>query len=101
MADLGLDGAAPFEELCQYRGDAAPLATDQDAGGLDAMPAIAAVDHGEAGPRVGQERNLLQCRCRGVATIGVTGKAARADHEAAVEGGRGADPGAKLVAHPL
>ena len=79
MADLGLDGSASFEELCQHRGDAAPLTTDQDAGGLDAMPAIAAVDHGEAGPRIGQDLDLLQRRCQGVAVIRIAWEATRPD----------------------
>lgn len=32
VTDLWLDSASSFEQLCERRGDAAPLAADQDAG---------------------------------------------------------------------
>ena len=84
----------------QRRGDAAPLAADQDAGGLDAMPAIAAVDQGECGPRIGQDLDLFEGRCQGVAVMGIAGKAAGANYEAANKGRGEADLGAELVSHP-
>ena len=80
--------------------NAAPLATDQDAFRLDAMAAITAVDHGEAGPRIGQDRDLFQRWRQGVTIIGIAREAASPKHEATVEGGGEADLGAELITHP-
>lgn len=97
VPDLRLDGASSPEELCQKRGDAASRAADQDLGGLHAMAAIAAVDHSQIRHLVGQDGDLLQCGCQGVAVVWVVGKAAGADDEASVEGGGKADLGAEFV----
>ena len=62
VPDLRFDGASPPEEPRQERGDAASCAADQDLGGLHAMAAIAAIDDGEIGHLVGQDRDLLAGR---------------------------------------
>ena len=50
-----------------------------------------AVDHGKAGPRIGQDFDLFEGRCQSVAVIRIAWKAVGANDEAAVEGGREAD----------
>jgi hypothetical protein len=66
VTDLGLDGAAAFEELAQSRRQTAPRAADEYPGALHAVPAIAAVNHGEAGVVIGQGLDLLEGVRKGV-----------------------------------
>lgn len=100
MADLCLDSAAAAKVSDQLRHQAASGAADQDTGSVLTVAAIAAVDDGEVGALVGQDRHLFQCLPQSVAVIGIARKAAHADDEALVQRGGDADLAAELIADP-
>ena len=60
VADLGLDGAAAAEQPAQAGREAAAGAADEHPGCRDAMAAVAAIDHGEAGTLAGEGLDLLE-----------------------------------------
>ena len=75
VADFGFYGASAAQVGDQFWCEAASRAADHDAGFHLAMAAIAAVDDGQIGALVGQDRHLLQRLAKGVAIVGVAGKA--------------------------
>ncbi len=97
VADLRLDGAAAAQELGECRREAPAGAADQHAGGLDAVPAVAAVDDGEGRAAIGQHLDLLERLGEGVAVVGVSRQRPHADDEAFAGGGGDAHLGAELV----
>ena len=71
MANFGFDGASAAEVRDQFWCQAAPCAADQDAGRLNAVAAIAAVDDGQGGVLVGQDLYLLQRLSQRMAVVRV------------------------------
>lgn len=100
MADLCLDSAAAAKVSDQLRHQAASGAANQDTGSVLTVAAIAAVDDGEVGALVGQDRHLFQRLPQSVAVIGIARKAAHADDEALVQRGGDADLAAELIVDP-
>ena len=71
--------------------------------GIHECPAgqwIATVDDGEAGALICQDLDLFQGRGKGVAVVGIAGKAAHADDKALIQGRSDADLAAELAADP-
>ena len=97
VADLRFDGAAAAQELGERRRKPPAGAADQHARGLDAVPAVAAVDDGEGRTAIGQHLDLLESLGEGVAVVGVARQRPHADDEALAGGGGDADLGAELV----
>ena len=79
---------------------AASRSADQDAGLVDAVATISAVDYGEIGALVSQDLHLLPCRAECMAIIRVAGKAAHADNKALIQRRGDADLAAKFITHP-
>jgi hypothetical protein len=99
VADICLDCASTAQVCGQFWRQAAPCAADQDAGCLNAMSAISAVDDGQIGTLVCQDRHLFEGLFQGVAVVRIASKAAHADHKALVQCGDDADLATKFIAH--
>ncbi len=97
VAGLGFVGASAAKVGDQFGGQPAPRAADQDAG---CLKAVTAVNDGQIGALVGQDRDLFEGFLQGVAVVRVAGNAAHADYEALVQCGGDADLAAELIAHP-
>ena len=100
VADFRLDCAAPSQQSLERWRQTSTLARDQYHGFLDAMPAIAAVDHGQSRMLIGERFDLFKRLGQGVPVIGVARHCTHADHEALSDGRRNADLGSEFVADP-
>jgi hypothetical protein len=87
VADLCLNRAAMAQVYDQFWRQATPCAADHDAGGLNTVVAVSAVDDGQIGALIRQYLHLLEGLFQGVAVVRVSGKAAHAGHEAFVQRG--------------
>ena len=74
MADLGLDCASTTEVYHKFWRQAAPCAADQDAGRLNTMAAVSAIDDDKIGVLVSQDRHLFEGLFQGVAIVGLPAK---------------------------
>ena len=100
VADLGLDRASSTQVDDLLGGQPSACAADKDTGLAFVMPPVTAVDDGQIGTLVCQDRHLFEGLFQGVAIVGIARKAAHADNEAFVQRGGDADLAAKLIAHP-
>lgn len=99
VADFGLDGAAPSQELGERRRQTSSRAADQHLPAGDAMAAVASVDDDAAGCVVGGDSDLLQRLGQVVPVLGIARLRAHADDEAAVDRRGNADLAPELAAY--
>ena len=99
VADLGHDCASSTQVDDLLGGQPSACATDKDTGLTFVMPPVTAVDDGQIGTLVCQDRHLLEGLFQGVAIVRVVGNASHADHNALVQCGDDADLAAKFITH--